>query len=430
MCSCPCGRRGQRGACAGPRAHSLDPLQSMKALPCAVVTQPDRYGRHVNCRKFLCLLHHMLQGLSCQSDAKLCELRCEAAKQHLLDLRWLVTKLDATSLVQLLDDLQMAINTATTMAKELQWLQLVVARNAAVLNVSGRQLHTRLYLELLVQTRTQGADKLKRASFADALRILHSAIANSSVNFLVLEDNLGSSCVDSSSFFLPQLPAEKRDPAAAAPPELCLDGFFSNDKTGKTVVSISKLAGEIVVWNTETRKPVRTLTQVEKPSDLVFLDDTRAVVLCNRELRAYDLHAGTLVCNIRGMLNIKMPYFQVRDPNTIISLARNRMSVNVVDINTGQIHATFKAGEDRFLNSLLVSGDGSMLVCGDETQKPFPLLVWELVHSKLLHDLRMAQHEFITSIAAITYNGHYVACACRVSGSRRRNGCVFVCVCV
>ena len=409
----------------------------MKALPCAVVTQPDRYGRHVNCRKFLCLLHHMLQGLSCQSDAKLCEMRCEAAKQHLLDIRWLVTKLDATSLVQLLDDLQMAISTATTMAKELQWLQLLVARNAAVLNVSGLQLHTRLYLELRVQTRTRGADKLKRASFTDALRILHSAIANSSVNFLILEDNLGSSSVDS-SFFLPHFPAEQRVPAAgsskseanAAPPVLCLDGFFSNDKTGKTVVSISKLAGEVVVWNTETRNPVRTLTQVEKPSDLVFLDDKRAVVLCNRELRAYDLHAGTLVCNIRGMLNIKMPYFQVRDPDTIISLSRNRMSVNVVDINTGQIHATFKAGEDRFLNSLLVSGDGSMLVCGDETQKPFPLLVWELVHSKLLHDLRMAQHEFITSIAAITHNGHYVACACRVSGSRRRTGCVCVCVTV
>jgi hypothetical protein len=77
----------------------------------------------------------------------------------------------------------------------------------------------------------------------------------------------------------------------------------------------------------------------------------------------------------------------------------------------------WQAGEDRFMNSLLLSGNGRILVCGDETQKPFPLLVWELGQSKLLHDLRMPQHEFITSIADITFNGHYIACACRVLSS-------------
>lgn len=46
-----------------------------------------------------------------------------------------------------------------------------------------------------------------------------------------------------------------------------------------------------------------------------------------------------------------------------------------------------------------------ILVCGDETQKPFPLLVWNLSSRKLLYDLRIPHHDFITSLAAITHEG-------------------------
>lgn len=49
-----------------------------------------------------------------------------------------------------------------------------------------------------------------------------------------------------------------------------------------------------------------------------------------------------------------------------------------------------------------------MLVCGDETQKPFPLLVWHLTQRKLLYDLRIPHHDFITSLSAITHEGSYV----------------------
>jgi WD40 repeat protein len=47
-------------------------------------------------------------------------------------------------------------------------------------------------------------------------------------------------------------------------------------------------------------------------------------------------------------------------------------------------------------------------VCGDETQKPFPLLVWNLQSRKLLYDLRIPHHDFITSLSAITYEGTVV----------------------
>ncbi|CAG0918260.1 unnamed protein product [Notodromas monacha] len=81
-------------------------------------------------------------------------------------------------------------------------------------------------------------------------------------------------------------------------------------------------------------------------------------------------------------------------------------------MESGDCISTFKVGEDRFLNSLVVSENGKICVCGDETQKPFPLLVWDLEKRKLVFDLRIPHHEFLTHLMAITKEGHYVACAC------------------
>lgn len=130
-------------------------------------------------------------------------------------------------------------------------------------------------------------------------------------------------------------------------------------------------------------------------------------------------------------MNQKMPYFGLHDSQHLVCLSRNRMYVNLMNLESGDCITTFKAGEDRFLNSLLVSGDGRynqftvsskctcvflkknvdfrILVCGDETQKPFPLLVWHLSQRKLLYDLRIPHHDFLTSLSAITHEGSYVS---------------------
>lgn len=57
-------------------------------------------------------------------------------------------------------------------------------------------------------------------------------------------------------------------------------------------------------------------------------------------------------------MNQKMPYFGLHDPTHLVCLSRNRMYVNLMNLESGDCVTTFKAGEDRFLNSLLVSGDG------------------------------------------------------------------------
>nr|KAG5712973.1 hypothetical protein BaRGS_021767 [Batillaria attramentaria] len=386
-----------------------DPTQEREVLLSTyVMPQPDSYGPHGNQRKFSCLLHHLLHG-STQTAAH------AAVRRYLYDVSWMVRKLDSTSVIQLLDDLRTAKFKVPETEDRLTWLQMTVSRSATSLSVSGRHLHTCLYSCLVSEgVRTQGAGEQKEKK---------EKKDSKSEDLQAFKSQLMAACMNSStpSLFLHHPPPRASTPTTSAEAGLpvvhttisALNGLYPATSDGRFVVSISRMAGEIVVWDTTTHTAVRTLRGVDQPHDLAFLDERHVLVLCNRELKTYDLDSGRLVSKLRGMLNLKMPYFRVRDPKTVIVLARNRMSVNVMDVHTGHIHATFKAGEDRFLDSLIVSRDGRVLVCGDETQKPFPLLVWELGEWKLLHDLRLPQHEFITSIASITHDGQYIACACK-----------------
>ena len=135
----------------------------------------------------------------------------------------------------------------------------------------------------------------------------------------------------------------------------------------------------------------------------------KALLLCgDRQLKLYDLDHGTLMLKLKGVMNQKMPWFAVIDEDSCAALSRNRMTVNIMSLQTGDLQTTFKVGEDRFLNSLLVSGNGAVCVCGDETQKPFPLLVWDLSARKLLYDLRLPHHTFLTQFSAISHDAHFV----------------------
>lgn len=91
---------------------------------------------------------------------------------------------------------------------------------------------------------------------------------------------------------------------------------------------------------------------------MIPIDKHRCIVLCKRELRIYNLEDGTFVNKLKGVMNQKMPYYGLHDETHLVALSRNRMYVNLMNMESGDCVTTFKAGEDRFLNSLLVSGDG------------------------------------------------------------------------
>ncbi|KAB7505146.1 hypothetical protein Anas_03718, partial [Armadillidium nasatum] len=146
---------------------------------------------------------------------------------------------------------------------------------------------------------------------------------------------------------------------------------------------------------------------------VTMIDDYKCLLLCGRELRIFNLNEGSFLMKLREVMNQKMPFFGLRDSDHVVSLSRNRMYVNMMNLTEGNCVTTFKVGEDRFLNSLLVSENGKICVCGDDTQKPSALLVWDLQLRKLMYDLRIPHHEFATRLAAITLEGHYVCCVCK-----------------
>lgn len=187
------------------------------------------------------------------------------------------------------------------------------------------------------------------------------------------------------------------------------------------VVVIYPEKGLLSVWDIYDEVAVRTISNLDHPRDLRMIDKQRAVILCNRELRVYDLDSGAMLAKLKGVMNQKMPFFEVFGDQYAIALARNRMYVNLLNLKTGELETTFKVGEDRFLNSLLVSADGGICVCGDETQKPFPLLVWNLNERRLMYDLRLDRHEFLTKFSAISDDGQIVVSACRQIGATDNN---------
>lgn len=88
-------------------------------------------------------------------------------------------------------------------------------------------------------------------------------------------------------------------------------------------------------------KTVRLLTGIPHPTNLIPIDQYRCIVLCRRELRIYDLNYGTFVTKLKGVMNQKMPYYGLHDPTHLVALSRNRMYINLMNIETGSFDCFF-----------------------------------------------------------------------------------------
>uniref|UniRef100_A0A182UJA3 AAA domain-containing protein n=1 Tax=Anopheles melas TaxID=34690 RepID=A0A182UJA3_9DIPT len=283
-------------------------------------------------------------------------------------------------------------DSATSAGTHVALLKSFIETHYKALNYDGNQLYSLLHPVLVAEQQRPGSPYANSTVVQQWLKTIN----NSTVPFLeklVLtegEDEEEKQAVDN----MPNVVGFDLIM------NLSIEGFF--------VISLSTEREEICVWDVAKCRKVRTLTGVPQPSAICPVGDYGVAVLCRREIRIIDLNEGRFKVTLKGVMNQKMPYFGLHDPAHLVCLSRNRMYVNLMNIESGDCVTTFKAGEDRFLNSLLVSGDGRILVCGDETQKPFPLLVWHLSQKKLLYDLRIPHHDFITSLSAITHEGSYV----------------------
>lgn len=308
---------------------------------------------------------------------------------YLSDISWVYDKVCGSNCFQLLEDIYMM----RTKDKYLQILQDFLETNATTLNYDGRQFYAQLHNYLDVR-KTELNLEANDSKASEVFRITKNPPVLSLVPLCSINN------------------VENKTPDGSVYKEKCIDLITRLTTNENVVVSISTNQEEISVWDAKNCVRVRTLKGISVPINLIPIDEFKCIVLCRRELRIYDLDTGKFVAKLKGVMNQKMPYYGLHDQSHLVALSRNRMYVNLMNMETGDCVTTFKAGEDRFLNSLLVSGDGRVLVCGDETQKPFPLLVWNLQSKKLMYDLRIPHHDFITSLSAITYEGSYVCCVC------------------
>ncbi|KAL4089774.1 hypothetical protein QTP88_024745 [Uroleucon formosanum] len=307
--------------------------------------------------------------------------QAETIKEFFSNFDWVLEKLNNGSVLQLLDDLS-----AHAQEPQARFLRDFLSSAMPAMMDNGNQLFSQMSLY-------QPA--------ADRYPALINAPPFPTLMPLVLTD----AAIAASQ--LSESTAQQSDGAGTAG-KFDLVKRFNDD--ANYVITVSTGRKEISVWDVHTCMRVRTLKGILHPTALKLIDNQRCIVLCERKLIVINLATGKVISKLKGVMNQNMPYFGLHSSTKIVALARSRMHVNLIDIETGTIEAYFKAGEDRFLNSLLVSGNGRVMVCGDETQKPFPLLVWNLTSRQLMYDLRIPFHEFVTRLAAITYEGHYVCC--------------------
>lgn len=69
---------------------------------------------------------------------------------------------------------------------------------------------------------------------------------------------------------------------------------------------------------------------------MIPIDQFKCIVLCRRELKIYDLNTGSFVNTLKGVMNQKMPYYGLHDQNHLVALSRNRMYINLMNIETGE----------------------------------------------------------------------------------------------
>ncbi|KAJ8964870.1 hypothetical protein NQ314_004552 [Rhamnusium bicolor] len=278
--------------------------------------------------------------------------------KYLSDISWIYDKVCGSNCYQILEDINLQHkikNEFTHVLKEF------IETHASVLNYDGRQFYSHLYKFL--------EDKISKNEISvehndSNLSKVYSITKNPPVLSLI---PLNSAMMESGEEFPEKVFREKT-----------FDLLIRLPNTNQFIVTVSTNNEELSVWDIINCQPVRILKGISYPTNVIPIDQFKCIVLCRRELRIYDLNSGCFVTKLKGVMNQKMPYYGLHDQSHLVALSRNRI----------------------------------VLVCGDETQKPFPLLVWNLKSRKLLYDLRIPHHDFITSLSAITYEGNYVCCVC------------------
>ncbi|KAI4468136.1 beta transducin-related protein [Holotrichia oblita] len=178
-------------------------------------------------------------------------------------------------------------------------------------------------------------------------------------------------------------------------------------ETDKFIVSISTKKEDISVWNVRTCEKVRTLKGISHPTNLIPIDQYKCIVLCKRELRIYDLNMGKFVTKLKGVMNQKMPYFGLHDQSHLVALSRNRMYVNLMNLDSGNCRWSL-IGHIAPVNLLRLDPTGSLCLSTDSDGRDRSIRIWDLNKGDLV-----SVYTPQTNISAceIMRNGQYILLA-------------------
>jgi hypothetical protein len=235
---------------------------------------------------------------------------------YIADITWIYDKVCGSNCYQILED----INLQWSVKNELTLLlRHFIETHASVLNYDGRQFYSHLYKYL--------EDKIRRKEISlesndSTLAQVYSLTKNPPVLSFIPLNSV----------------KEQSDESGAVFQESSFDLVVRLPETDQFVVSVSTNKEEICVWDVKQCTRVRILKGVPHPTNLIPIDQFRCIVLCRRELRIYDLNSGTFVTKLKGVMNQKMPYFGLHDQSHLVALSRNRMYVNLMNLETGEYH--------------------------------------------------------------------------------------------
>jgi hypothetical protein len=233
---------------------------------------------------------------------------------YIADITWIYDKVCGSNCYQILED----INLQWSVKNELTLLlRHFIETHASVLNYDGRQFYSHLYKYL--------EDKIRRKEISlesndSTLAQVYSLTKNPPVLSFIPLNSV----------------KEQSDESGAVFQESSFDLVVRLPETDQFVVSVSTNKEEICVWDVKQCTRVRILKGVPHPTNLIPIDQFRCIVLCRRELRIYDLNSGTFVTKLKGVMNQKMPYFGLHDQSHLVALSRNRMYVNLMNLETGE----------------------------------------------------------------------------------------------
>lgn len=254
---------------------------------------------------------------------------------YISDLQWVYDKLCGSNSFQILEDIQLIQPVKREFTKILKEF---LEKNASLLNYDGKQFYSHLY-RYLEQKIKNGEAKidLSDPKVSEVLKICR----NPSVTMLI---PLNGEEMEEATTFSPTNNSHNR----------IFDLVLRLPSTDQFVVSVSTAKEEICVWdirkydekyynisylteNIFRCERVRILKGIAHPTNIIPIDQYKCIVLCRRELRIYDLNTGTFVTKLKGVMNQKMPYYGLHDQSHLVALSRNRMYINLMNLETGKL---------------------------------------------------------------------------------------------